>query len=386
MQQRMTDSIRLFLTGDVMTGRGVDQILPAPSDPVLYESYVTDARDYVELAEQLNGRIARPVDHAYVWGDALSVLKRFAPDARIVNLETSVTSCDAFWRGKGINYRMHPRNIPCLQAAQIDCAVLANNHVLDWGYGGLAETMTVLRQGGLRPTGAGMTKLQAHAPGIIDLGTRGRVLIFAFASESSGVPRAWGVGERGMGVNLLPASSHAAAAYVASVIGRYRRQNDLVVVSMHWGDNWGYEIPAEQRDLARALVERVGVDVIHGHSSHHPKGIEILQDRPILYGCGDFINDYEGISGHDAYRGDLRLGYFLEMHPSGGGLRSMDVVPFQSTRLRLNLASQADVEWVEATLRRESAGFGVTVDRVRRDTLSISRASMRSAPARAVGL
>ena len=121
----MTDSIRLFLAGDVMTGRGVDQILPAPSEPVLYESYVTDARDYVELAEQLNGRIHRPVDYAYIWGDLLTVLKRFAPDARIVNLETSVTSCDAFWRGKGINYRMHPRNVACLEAAQIDCAMLA---------------------------------------------------------------------------------------------------------------------------------------------------------------------------------------------------------------------------------------------------------------------
>ena len=193
----MTDSIRLFLAGDVMTGRGVDQILPAPSEPVLYESYVTDARDYVELAEQLNGRIHRPVDYAYIWGDLLTVLKRFAPDARIVNLETSVTSCDAFWRGKGINYRMHPRNVACLEAAQIDCAMLANNHVLDWGYGGLAETVTVLRGAGLRPSGAGMTKLEAHAPAVIDLGLRGRVLIFAFASESSGVPRAWGVGERG---------------------------------------------------------------------------------------------------------------------------------------------------------------------------------------------
>jgi poly-gamma-glutamate synthesis protein (capsule biosynthesis protein) len=382
----MTDSIRLFLAGDVMTGRGVDQILPKPSGPVLYESYVTDARDYVELAEQLNGPIARPVDHAYVWGDLLTVLKRFAPDARIVNLETSVTSCDAFWRGKGINYRMHPRNVACLKAPEIDCAVLANNHVLDWGYGGLAETLAVLRGAGLRPTGAGMTKLEAHAPGVVDLGPQGRVLVFAFASESSGVPRAWGVGERGMGVNLLPASSHAAAAFIASVIGRYRRQNDVVVVSIHWGGNWGYEIPAEQRELAHALVERVGVDVIHGHSSHHAKGIEILEGRPILYGCGDLINDYEGISGHEAYRGDLRLGYFLEMRPAGGGLRRLDVVPFQSKRLRLQLASQADVEWVETTLRRESAGFGVTVDRVRRDTLGISRASMNSQSAIAVSL
>ena len=127
--------IDLFLCGDVMTGRGVDQILPHPSSPELYEPYVRDARQYVALAEEVNGHIARPVGFEYVWGDARDELRRRSPHARIVNLETSVTRSSVAWPDKGINYRMDARNVPCLTAAQIDVCVLANNHVLDWGRG-----------------------------------------------------------------------------------------------------------------------------------------------------------------------------------------------------------------------------------------------------------
>lgn len=122
--------ITLFLCGDVMTGRGIDQILPHPSQPQLYEPYVRSAHEYVALAEQVNGPIPRPVDAAYVWGAALLEFDRRRPDVRIVNLETAITTSEDR-EAKGINYRMHPANIACLTAAGIDCCTLANNHVLD---------------------------------------------------------------------------------------------------------------------------------------------------------------------------------------------------------------------------------------------------------------
>jgi len=55
-----------------MTGRGIDQILPHPGNPVLHEAFVKDARKYVRLAEQENRRIPKPVDYRYIWGDALN--------------------------------------------------------------------------------------------------------------------------------------------------------------------------------------------------------------------------------------------------------------------------------------------------------------------------
>lgn len=118
-------TISMLLCGDVMTGRGIDQILPHAGNPILYEPYIHDARDYVRLAEAANGRIPKPVDFSYVWGDALKQFQRPDIDARIVNLETSITLSDEAWPGKGIHYRMHPRNIGCLQAANVDCCSLA---------------------------------------------------------------------------------------------------------------------------------------------------------------------------------------------------------------------------------------------------------------------
>src|SRR5207249_4337388 len=121
-------------------------------------------RDYVALAERCNGPIPRPVDDTYVWGDALAELARAGTDVRIVNLETSITSSAAAWPGKGIHYRMHPRNVGCLTAAGLDCCCLANNHVLDWGHAGLAETLRTLDEAGVARPGAGASAAEASAP------------------------------------------------------------------------------------------------------------------------------------------------------------------------------------------------------------------------------
>ena len=135
-----------------MLGRGIDQILAHPGEPRLYERHVRSATTYVELAERKSGAIPRGVGPSYVWGDALPMLRDPALDARIINLETSITTSREF-TPKGINYKMHPLNIGCLSAARVDCCVLANNHVLDFGREGLAETLRSLADAGLRTAG-----------------------------------------------------------------------------------------------------------------------------------------------------------------------------------------------------------------------------------------
>ena len=167
--RRELADVTLFLCGDVMTGRGIDQILPHPSKPHLYEPYVRSALRYVEIAEEVSGPIKRPVDFSYVWGDALAELDRVRPQARIINLETAVTAAEDAWPDKGIHYRMHPANVPCIAAANIDCCSLANNHVLDWGYRGLTETVERLHQASIRTAGAGRDEAQAAARAVIEL-------------------------------------------------------------------------------------------------------------------------------------------------------------------------------------------------------------------------
>jgi len=146
-----------------MTGRGIDQILPHPSDPATHEGYMKDARGYVEIAEKANGSIPRSVAPGYIWGDALDELEKVAPDVRVINLESSVTQSDDYWKGKEIHYRMHPENIDCITAANIDVCSLANNHVLDWGYAGLKETLETLRKAKIKGVGAGMNVNEAES-------------------------------------------------------------------------------------------------------------------------------------------------------------------------------------------------------------------------------
>jgi poly-gamma-glutamate capsule biosynthesis protein CapA/YwtB (metallophosphatase superfamily) len=198
-----------MLCGDVMTGRGIDQILPHPSPPVLYEDYVKSALGYVGLAEVANGPIERPVDPSYVWGDLQGVLRHRPPDLRIVNLETAVTRSDRYWP-KGINYRMHPGNVPCLTAAGIDCCVLANNHVLDWGEDGLLETLNALRAAGMATTGAGRNAEEAWAPAVFPVAGGGRALVYAVGCPSSGVPMEWAAGRDRPGVSFLAETTRPA--------------------------------------------------------------------------------------------------------------------------------------------------------------------------------
>ena len=344
----------VFLGGDVMTGRGIDQVLPHPSDPALNESYVRDARDYVDLAVQANGPIECPVDFSYIWGAALTKLDAFAPDARIINLETSVTRSSEFWPGKGINYRMHPSNIACLTAARIDCCALANNHVLDFGYEGLAETLDTLTQAGLRFAGAGRNANEAAAPAIVDLGRRGRVLVFARGTTSSGIPEEWAADSGRAGVELLSDLSAATARRLSASILELKRAGDVVVLSIHWGPNWGYAVAAEQRSFAHAVIDSGAVDIVHGHSSHHPKGIEVHRERPILYGCGDFINDYEGIGGYERYRGDLVAMYLVTIGTGGEGLAGLRIVPLRMRRFALTHAPHTDAEWLRRKIEQAS--------------------------------
>lgn len=350
-------SITLFLCGDVMTGRGIDQIMAEPCAPHLYEPVVKDAREYVAIAEHTSGPIPRKVAPTYPWGVALEELERRGPAARIINLETSVTtSADA--EPKGINYRMHPANIAVLTSAHIDCAVLANNHVLDWGRSGLLETLGTVWQAGIGVTGAGRTMSDAQAPATIGAGGNGRVLVLGVCGPDCGVPRSWRATAADPGVFRLDDYSTASVDRIARVMEGLKRPGDIAVLSIHWGGNWGYQVPDAHRQFAHGVIERAAVDVVHGHSSHHAKGIEMYHRRPIFYGCGDFLNDYEGIHGPDGFRDDLTFMYFPTIELSTGELQRLEMVPLRIHKFQLQHASPEDWTWLRDTMTRECGRFG----------------------------
>jgi poly-gamma-glutamate capsule biosynthesis protein CapA/YwtB (metallophosphatase superfamily) len=341
--------IKLFLAGDVMTGRGIDQILEHPGDPILFEDYIKDAGAYVELAERANGRVPRPAKPEYIWGDALNELEKEAPDVRIINLETSITGSGDYWKWKEVHYRMHPENINCITAARIDVCTLANNHILDWGYQGLEETLATLRNAKIKAAGAGMNLDQAAEPAITEIGEKGRVIVFAFGMPTSGIRLNWGATRNSPGVNLLTDFSEDTVQRIRAGIRDVKKENDIIVFSIHWGANWGYEITREEVEFAHRLIE-AGVDIIHGHSSHHVKGLEVYQDKLILYGCG-----------YENYLGYLGLMYFAAMEPATGRLAKLKMTPTRMRRLKIIKTSAEEAAALTDVLSREGKRFGTGI-------------------------
>jgi poly-gamma-glutamate capsule biosynthesis protein CapA/YwtB (metallophosphatase superfamily) len=355
--------LTLFLCGDVMLGRGVDQILPHPGDPELREREVDDARHYVRLAELVSGRIPQPASFSWPWGEALEVLDQVAPDARVINLETSVTRSADFSPGKAVHYRMNPDNLPSLVVVRPDACALANNHVLDFGRAGLRETLDALAGAGVRAIGAGRDAAEARQPVAVPVPGGGRVVVFSCGAASSGIPSGWAAAATGPGVEFLPSLSDAVADDLIRRVREIKGPGDVVVVSVHWGSNWGYEVYHDQVEFAHRLIDG-GVDVIHGHSSHHPRTVEVYHGKLVLYGCGDFIDDYEGIGGYEEFRDDLRLLYLASVMEDTGTLDALRMVPMQASKMRLRHASTEDSEWLRGLLEMISSGFGSRVSRL----------------------
>ncbi len=395
--------MRLFLCGDVMTGRGIDQILRRPSEPTIYEPVVRDARDYVELAERVHGPIERGVDDSYVWGEALDVLSDYGCDLCVMNLETSVTRSARAWPEKGIHYRMHPANARMLRLpaesasrsgrpARAICYTVANNHVMDFGRAGLLETLEALDDAGCGRCGAGSGGEEAGAPYRAELVVdgadpcshvrRGAVAVFGVGIGDSGIPPEWAAtrravssptehargryapdsGESNAGVHLIDRLGRSAIERETARIAGLRREGEIAVVSVHWGGNWGWNVPQAHRAFAHALIDRAGVSIVHGHSSHHVKCFEVYHGGLILYGCGDFITDYEGIPGHDAYRPDLSLMYFADIDSADRSLRALRMVPMQTVRFSLRRAGDSDCDWLARVLNRDGAPFATQVE------------------------
>jgi poly-gamma-glutamate capsule biosynthesis protein CapA/YwtB (metallophosphatase superfamily) len=135
---------------------------------------------------------------------------------------------------------------------------------------------------------------------------------------------------------------------------------DLLIASIHWGSNWGYEIPRQQIAFAHRLIEE-GISIVHGHSSHHIRAIEVFKDHLILYGCGDFLTDYEGISGYERFRGDLALMYLIDVDPPSGKLVSARLIPTHMRRFRLQRAPSSDSKWLCDLLSKLGKPFGTSV-------------------------
>lgn len=221
---------------------------------------------------------------AYPWGNTLPIFQQ--ADLRICNLEC-VLSNSGNPAPKAFNFRSDEKNIQTLQAAQIDMVSIANNHVLDYEQSALLRMLDVLNSQNLLYSGAGKNLAHASTPAICEV--KGEKIGFlAFTDNEPG----WEAKENRPGVFFVPIDAREKRAKeLFKTVETLRQEVDLLILSAHWGPNWGYEPPEEHVSFAHALID-AGADLIFGHSGHIFRGIEVYKKRPIIYCAGDFIDDY----------------------------------------------------------------------------------------------
>ncbi len=221
----------------------------------------------------------------YPWGDTLPLIRE--SDARIVNLECVLSDGGSPAR-KVFAFRSDAKNINVLKSAGIDAVTLANNHSLDYGTEALADMLGLLDREGIFHAGAGGDLAEAQALAKMDFGNVSVGLLSATDTDEPG----WGAEAVKAGVWFVPIDLRDHRALELFERARAARTEvDVLIVSLHWGSNWGYEPEAGHREFAHALVEQ-GADVIFGHSAHVCRGVEIYRGKPVFYSVGDFIDDY----------------------------------------------------------------------------------------------
>ena len=303
--------MKLLFVGDVMLGRLVNQALKREPP-------------------------------SYPWGNTLEVLRQ--ADCRICNLECVISDRGRPWglTPKAFHFRSDAKNVSVLAAARITAVSAANNHTLDFEYDAMFEMSHILDQAGIHHAGAGANLGEASRPARFEAGGM-RIGLIAFTDNEPD----WEATDLSPGGFYVPIDPRdARATKLLEAVRKTRDYVDLLVLSAHWGGNWGYSPPSSHRAFARALID-AGADVVFGHSCHVVRGIEIYQGHPILYSSGNFIDDY---AVDEIERNDRSLIFMLETE--AGALTRIRLYPTVIRRYQARMATEREREEIAAKMRQ----------------------------------
>lgn len=181
---------------------------------------------------------------------------------------------------KTYNFRAHPRGALALREAGFDIACLANNHSLDYDKVALAETIRRLREQGIKYVGAGITLAEAHSPRIITV----RGLRVGFLAYLGLFPPVVPLHANEPGVAMAELDS------IKRDVKGARPKVDVLIVSMHAGEEYHFTHSARQRDIAHTAID-AGADMVIGHHPHVVQDSEVYKGKHIFYSLGNFVFD-----------------------------------------------------------------------------------------------
>jgi len=243
-----------------------------------------------------------------IYGDMLPVLRR--ADLRIVNCECALTSASTpVWKS-GAVFKGEPAHVKTLTAVPFEVACLANNHVLDYGVGGLRESLRVLHRHAVKTVGAGLTGEQAYAP--LTLTVNGQTIHIVNISEGEDLTASQG------GPGVFGWDIPRAAALVRTC----KTRGGVVIAIAHAGLEYVPYPPPYVVSAFRALVE-AGADCVIGHHPHVPQGIEQWRGRPIFYSLGNFVFYQPTTLLH------RKTGFCVSLDCIGGRIAGVELHPYR---------------------------------------------------------
>jgi len=283
----------------------------------------------------------------YPWGNTLPLLR--GADFRFCNLECAISDDGEPWSAspKEFHFRSDAKNVGVLLAAKMDAVSLANNHALDFGYDALLDMLEIFDRAGIAHAGAGRTLKDAERAAALEiLGTK--IGIIAFTDNEPG----WEATSDTPGIFYVPVDlEDKRAKRLLELVKETKKRADLLIVSAHWGPNWGYQPPPKHVPFAHALSD-AGADVVFGHSAHVFRGVEIYRSRPIVYCAGDFVDDY---AVDLVERNDESFVFVLET--GRRGVRGLRLYPARIESCQASLATGAAGRAIGEKMRRLCARF-----------------------------
>ncbi|MDQ2873286.1 MAG: CapA family protein [Actinomycetota bacterium] len=217
-------------------------------------------------------------DPATAFGSIASVLR--SADFTAVNLETAVTS-----RGvpqpKTYHFRTTPAAFTALRDAGIDLVTMANNHVLDYGPAGLADTLGAARAARFPYVGIGENAAAAWAPYVTTV--KGTKIAIIGVSQVAELASSWVATPTRPGeANAIDLPRTLAAVRAARRIAR------IVIVFMHWGTE-GTACPDPNQLALAPKLAAAGASIIIGAHAHMLQGSGWLHHTFVAYGMGNFL-------------------------------------------------------------------------------------------------
>lgn len=242
--------------------------------PALADGVVITAVGDIMLAGQASGTLmAKGFDYAFS-GTAAELRKG---DILVGNLEAPLAAGGTEFTGKKFRFRTRPAAAAALKRAGFDVLTLANNHIMDYGAQGLAETLVNLGRAEIGHAGAGADLSEARRGVLVE--AKGQRV--AFLAYSLTYPAEFFAGSG------RPGTAYGSAGRVAEDIARARRNAEYVVVSFHWGAELA-EVPKPYQQQAAHSAIDAGADLVLGHHPHVLQGIERYRGKTVVYSLGNF--------------------------------------------------------------------------------------------------